>query len=329
MSQYLELNDGRRMPTVGLGTFQETYGDEPQYQVNKSVVKAAVKSAVEVGYRHFDTASLYYTEESLGETLNDLISSKLISRDDVFVTTKLWSNCHRRKDVEAALRNSLAILNLDYVDMYLIHWPMALKSGSDLLPRDENGYLIFEETSISETWEGMIECQKLGLTKSIGVSNFCRRQLQTLIDCSSVTPANLQVEAHPFFSNSKLIEFSQRNGIQVTAYSPFGKPGRPWAKPEDPVVSTDPVLTAIGSKYNKTAVQVALRWQVQRGVAVIPKSNSPAHQRDNISIFDFSLSDDDVTEILTKCDCNFRAVKMQDVFDIGKDYPFDPFSDEY
>lgn len=323
MSQYRELNDGQRMPIVGLGTFQGNY----DYTISKSLVLKAVKSAVEVGYRHFDTASVYNTEEALGEAVGDLINSKLISRDDVFITTKLWCNSHRREDVVPATRNSLATLRLDYVDMYLMHWPVALKSGTEMWPRDDNGALIYDQhASISDTWEGMIECQKLGLTKSIGVSNFCRRQLQMLIDGSTVTPANLQVESHPFLSNSKLIEFSQRNNIQVTAFSPLAKPTRPWAMPDEPVVATHPVLNAIASKHNKTPAQVALRWQVQRGLAVVPKSNSINHQRENISIFDFSLSDDDMDEISTKCDCNLRVLTMRESLGADREYPF---NDEY
>lgn len=323
MSQYRELNDGQRMPVVGLGTFQGNY----DYSINKSVLLDAVKSAVEVGYRHFDTASVYNTEQALGDALSNLINSKLISRDDVFITTKLWSNSHRREDVVPALRNSLAALRLDYVDMYLMHWPVALKSGNEMWPRDDNGALVFDQhVSISDTWEGLIECQKLVLTKSIGISNFCRRQIQILIDGSSVIPANLQVESHPFLNNSKLIEFSQKNNIQVTAFSPLAKPTRFWAMPDDPVVATHPVLNAVASRHNKTPAQVALRWQIQRGVAVIPKSNSIHHQRENISIFDFSLSNNDMNEISTKCDCNLRVLQMRELFGADREYPF---NDEY
>lgn len=322
--EFATLNDGHYMPVVGLGTFQGNY----DFTCNKSTVVNAVKTAVDVGYRHFDTAANYRTEDGLGEALAELFNSKLIARPDVFVTTKLWCTKHRREDVVPSLRTSLSTLGLQYVDLFLIHWPIALKPGDEMWPKDDDGKVIYADDTIpfTETWQGMIECQKLGLARSIGVSNFNRRQLQTLFESSSVKPAVNQVEVHPFFSNARLVDFCQQNDILVTCYSPLGKPTRPWARKDEPVVAKDATLNEIAAKYNKTASQVALRLQIQRGLGIIPKSNSVDHQRDNISIFDFNLSDEDMTEIMSKCNRDFRVLQLKHLFGDSKEYPF---SDEY
>lgn len=320
--EYLELNDGFKMPKIGLGTFQ---GDYDFSACDETVIKS-VKSAFEVGYRHIDTARKYSTEVPVGKAVNELINSKAVSRDDVFITKKLWGNKMAKRDVVPTLKESLANLGLDYVDMYLIHWPTARKSGDDMMPADENGKLLFEDIPLTETWEGMIECQKLGLARSIGVSNFNRRQMQLLFDHSSVRPSNQQIEVHPYFSNDKIIKFCQQNGVQISAFSPLCQSNRPWALPDEPKVATDPVLTEIGAKYGKTPSQVALRFLTQRNLAAVPKCNSRDHQRENITIFDFELSPEEMKDIFTKCDRNLRVLGQREAFGGSKEWPFD---DEY
>jgi aldehyde reductase len=257
--------------------------------------------------------------------INDKIRAGLITRDAVYITTKLWSTSHRRGDVVLALKKSLANLSLEYVDLFLVHWPIALKSGEDTMPKDENGQPIYEDdqTDITDTWQGMIDCQEQGLCKSIGVSNFNINQLQRLIDFGKVVPANNQIEVNPFYANEKLVEFCQRHSILVSCYSPLGKPNRPWAKETDPFVSTDPTLISIGKKFNKTASQVALRFQLQRHLAVLPKSSSREHLKENLDIFDFELSDDDMAAIRNNC-CskNFKVLHLIELFGKSKEYPF-------
>jgi len=317
--EYFELNDGHRMPKIGLGTFQGNY----DYKSVKETVIKAVKTAVELGFRHVDTAAIYSTEEPVGIAINEMIGAKQITREDIFVTTKLWNNNRARDRVVPGLRDSLKTLGLDYVDMFLIHWPIAFKPGDETWPKDEHGKVIYDDSiTLVETWEGMIECQKLGLAKSIGVSNFNRRQLQTLLDGSSVKPANQQIEVHPYFSNGKMVKMCQENGIQVTCFSPLSKPARPWAKADDPVVATDPTLIAVGEKYGKTPSQVALKFLIQRGLAVVPKCNSVDHQKENVSIFDFQLSNGDMEEIATKCNREMRVLTLQDLIGDAKEFPF-------
>lgn len=317
--EYFDLNDGRRMPKIGLGTFQGTY----DYNSTETVVVNAVKSSVSLGYRHIDTAFMYNTEKPIGIAVNELINSKQVARDDIFITTKLWNHAHRRQDVVPALKESLANLQLDYVDMFLVHWPIAFQQGSNPWPKDDKNQTIYDDAlSFTETWDGMIECQKLGLAKSIGVSNFNRRQLKVLFEHSSIKPANQQIEVNPYFGNEVLVDFCKQHGVQVTCYSPLGKPARPWKKEEDPVVATDPVLTSVGEKYGKTPSQVALRFLTQRGLAVIPKCNSVDHQKENVSIFDFKLSDEEMKEVW-KCNRNMRILSLRELLGGSKEYPFD------
>jgi len=272
-----------------------------------------VKSAIKVGVRHFDTAAIYDTEKPLGKALNDEINAGHVTREDLFVTTKIWSTNHRRELVVPAMKKCLEALGLDYVDLALVHWPCAIvPSETEIFPRDEHGEVMFEDdrTSLSETWQGMEECKRLGLARSIGVSNYNIEQLKETIKGATTPPAVNQVETHPYFTNKTLVDFCKKNSIVVTAFSPLGKPQRTWAKPGESIVFTDPVLNEIATKYNKKAAQVALRFQYQRGVVVVPKSNSAERQRENLNIFDFALTEEEMAEIFTKCDRDLRVLYL-------------------
>jgi aldehyde reductase len=309
------------MPRIGLGTFQGNY----DYSATTEVVVRTVKMAIDLGYRHIDTAEVYSTEEGIGIALKDKIQGGSVKREDLFVTTKLWSTSHRRELVVPTLRKSLQTLGLDYVDMYLIHWPCALKPGEDKWPKDENGNFIFEDdiTDYTETWLGMVECKELGLARSIGVSNFNERQLKRLLNLGTLKPANVQIEVNPFFLNEGLVEFCKRENIQVTCFSPLHKPNREWAKPDDPHISTDPTLSALAGRHNKSTAQIALRFQLQRGLVVLPKSNSESHLKDNLSILDFELSPADMELIRANCGRhNHRVLIMEHLLGKSREFPF-------
>lgn len=317
-SDVIEMNDGRKIPVVGLGTFQGSY----DYTSTFDTVVSSVRSAIEIGYRHFDTAFIYDTEKGVGEAIRQKIQENAVTREDIFVTTKLWCTSHRKELVVSALKKSLSALGLDYIDMFLIHWPMAMPPSEEIFPKNEEGEILFEDdhTDITDTWQGMEECVNQGLAKSIGVSNFTIGQLKRILNSCSIKPANLQVEVNPFFNNVELVNFCQEHGIVVAAFSPIGKPNRAWIKEGDPSVFTDPTLKEIAAKYNKSAVQVALRFQVQRGIVVIPKSNSPDRQRANIDIFDFTLTAEEM-EMVYKCNKDFRVLSLTHL-NGSKEYPF-------
>jgi len=216
-----------------------------------------------------------------------------------------------------ALRDTLRELGLDYLDLWLIHWPYAFQAGSDMFPKDKDGKLIFDtETHFTETWAAIEQCVSTGLTRSVGLSNFNSKQIDEVFAMAKIKPAVLQVECHPYLQQNKLIAHATARGMVVTAYSPLGSPDRPAARPGDPTILSDPVLTAIGAKYGKSVAQVCIRFQVQRGVVCIPKSVTASRIQANFEVFDFVLSAGDM-ETIAKLDRSWRAC-VPSVFVDGK-----------
>ncbi|XP_043600658.1 1,5-anhydro-D-fructose reductase-like isoform X3 [Bombus pyrosoma] len=211
----LALSNGYKMPAFGLGTYQSRAGE----------VEAAVKEAINLGYRHIDTAFFYQNEKEIGQAIQAKIKDGTVKREDLFVTTKLWNNFHKESSVVPTCKKSLENLGLSYVDLYLIHWPFAFKEGDDLMPRDENGALLMSDTDYLETWKGMEECVRLGLTRSIGISNFNQEQITRLLAVAKILPVNNQVEVSINVDQKPLIQFCQKHNITITGYSPLGQPG--------------------------------------------------------------------------------------------------------
>lgn len=248
------LNDGHAIPALGLGMWNLGSGN---------AAEAAVRDALDAGYRLFDTAKLYGNERELGAA----VRASGVRRDQVFVTTKLWNDDHGYEPALRAFDGSRAALGLDYVDLYLIHWPRGRER--------------------SQSWRALEEIRKRGGARSIGVSNYTIRHLEELLAESEVVPAVNQVEFHPFLFQRELLEFCTRHGILVEAYSPLTKGRRLQA----------PTIRELAAKVERTPAQVLIRWSLQHGLVVIPKSQRPERIRENARVFDFSLSPADMARL--------------------------------
>jgi len=279
----IPLNNGLSMPALGLGTWKSKPGE----------VKAAVEAAIDAGYQHIDGAYIYMNEKEIGETLKKKFSEGL-KREDLFITSKLWNTKHAASDVRPALEGTLKDLQLDYLDLYLIHSPIPFKSGDNPFPRDECGNVITSNVHYKETWLEMEKAVDAGLVKSIGLSNFNIEQIDEICEMSRIKPAVLQCESHPYLTQKDLIAHCKKHNIVFTAYSPLGSPDRPWATPDEPKLLDDPKFLAIAKKYNKSPAQLCIKWQVQRGVSVVPKSVTASRIKQNADIFDFELSTEDI-----------------------------------
>ncbi|XP_022775564.1 non-functional NADPH-dependent codeinone reductase 2-like [Durio zibethinus] len=278
---------GQKMPITGFGTASDPV------EGSELVTKLAVLQAIKLGYRHFDTASLYGTEQPLGEAITEAISLGLIkTRDELFITSKLWCIDAHGELVLPALRRSLENLKMEYLDLYLIHWPLSVKKGIQGVSGDEE-YFIFP-MDFSSVWAAMEDCQRLGLTKSIGVSNFSCKKVANILAIAKIPPAVNQVEVNPLWQQNKLREFCHANGILLSAYSPLGAIGTSWGS--NRVLECE-VLKEIAEAKGKTVAQVCLRWAYEQGVSIIVKSFNGERMKQNLDIFNWSLSEDELKKI--------------------------------
>ncbi|XP_077292515.1 aldo-keto reductase 1B-like [Arctopsyche grandis] len=297
-SPMLKFYNGQQIPVLGLGTWKSKPGE----------VKYAVEIALDVGYRHLDCAHVYGNEKEVGEGIGKKIKSGVVTRSDIFVTSKLWNTFHRPDLVENACRTSLTNLGLEYLDLYLMHWPFAYKEEGELFPSVE-GKIQFSDVDYLDTWKAMEKLVDTGLVRSIGISNFNSSQIARLLKSARIKPVTNQVECHPYLNQTRLAKVCSDNGILVTAYSPLGSPDRPWAKPGDPQLLDEPKLKSICEKYKKSPAQILIRYQIDRGIIVIPKSVNKDRITQNFQVFDFKLSAADIAEI-DSFDCNGRLLLM-------------------
>ena len=264
---YTKLNDGKNMPLLGYGTYKVTDDVDAE---------RCVTDALEVGYRLIDTASFYRNEGEIGAAL----SKSGIKRNDLFVTTKLWTDVTNEQEAFASVERSLKLLKLDYLDLLLIHWP--------------------KEHSV-KVYEAMLKMREQGLLRSVGVSNFKQHHLDDVISCTGVVPAVNQVELHPLFQQKELRNYCNAKNIVVQAWSPLMRAA---------ALNLEK-LSAIAAKYNVTVAQLILRWDVQSGIATIPKTTNKARMAENFSIFNFEISPEDM-KVIDSLDQNARQYRDPD-----------------
>lgn len=294
----LKFTNGDEMQAIGLGTWKAR-GNE---------LKQAVKDAVYAGYRHIDTATNYGNEEIIGEALAEIFAEGNIFREDVFITSKLWNDAHAEGQVTPAIQDSLNRLQLDYLDLYLIHWPVAFRNGVDV-PKTPEDYLSLEEVPLIDTWRQMEEVKKNGMAKHIGVSNFSIKKLDDLISKATTKPEMNQVELHPLLQQDKLLEYCNRQNILVTAYSPLGSGDRSARLKADsePNLMDIPEIMEIAKKHNALPSQILIAWHTGRGCAVIPKSTTKAHIISNFQAAGVELDSEDMHTI-KKLNKNYRFI---------------------
>ncbi|KAL1925507.1 uncharacterized protein VTP21DRAFT_390 [Calcarisporiella thermophila] len=275
LGRAFKLNTGSLMPAVGLGTWLSKPNE----------VQHAVEVALEAGYRHIDCAHVYGNENEVGLALKNQASK--VPRDKIFITSKLWNSYHRPEHVVEGLNKTLKDLGTDYLDLYLMHWPVAFKPGDSLFPTDESKQsVLLDDIDFTETWAAMEKLVETGKVRSIGVSNFNIPRLEKLLKTAKIVPAVNQVELHPYLPQEELVAYCNQKGIHVSAYSPLGNNLRGMKK-----VIDEEVVVEVAKKNNKTPAQVLISWAVQRGTSVLPKSVTPDRIRSNFE--DFVLSDED------------------------------------
>ena len=300
----ISLANGDGMPALGLGTWRA----EP------SRVGSAVRQALELGYRHIDAAAIYGNEAEIGEALERAFVDGEVRREELWITSKLWSDSHAPEDVRPALERTLADLRLSHLDLYLIHWPVVLRRGV-AFPEKGEDLVALEQLPLARTWAAMEELQALGLCRQIGVSNFSQAKLQALLAGARSAPAMKQVERHPYLQQPELLAFCQGHGIALTAYSPLGagRDDRP-----SPVLA-DPEILALAAELGATPALVVLAWGVACGTAVIPKALRPEHLAANLAAQDLELSQEAMAR-LARLDRGQRFVDGSFWFSPGSPY---------
>lgn len=273
------------MPMIGLGTYDIPAADSYQ----------AVREAIRLGYRHIDTAPIYKNDAEIGLAIKDAIADGDVTREELWITSKLWNSAHRYTDVEPTCRETLERMQLEYLDLYLIHWPIAHERGVDF-PQTEEEYLSDGEAPLEDTWIGMEDCMESKMVRHIGVSNFNIEKLLVIIEECTEHPELLQCEWHPYLPQQTLYDFCRSNKILMTAYAPLGAPGSLTA--HVPALIEEPAIVEIAHKMGCTPAQALIAYALTRKMAAIPKSANPDHMKENLAAEDLRLDREDLRNLI-------------------------------
>jgi len=288
--KYFPINDNTSIPALGLGTWKSSNGE----------VSQAVSKAIEIGYRHIDCASIYQNQKEIGTALTRTLGAGQVKREDLWITSKLWNNAHAKKHVQPALERTLKDLQLDYLDLYLIHWPVNFQPNI-MFPKKPEEFVAPDAIPIIETWQAMEKMVKKGLCRFIGVCNFNVSRLDSLRRQAKIHPVMNQIELHPYLQQSKMVDYCKEHDVLLTAYSPLGSADRPAAlkKDNEPSLLDHPIILKIAEERSITPGQVLLAWGLARGTVVIPKSVNPERLQENFLAADLELETQDLLTIDT------------------------------
>jgi alcohol dehydrogenase (NADP+) len=316
--KYLKYSNDDLMPSLGLGTWKSAPGE----------VYKAVREAITIGYRHFDCAHLYGNEPEIGQAFADAMKAGEVKRAELWITSKLWNNRHRKEQVQPALELTLKNLRLDYLDLYLIHWPIVLRDDVTF-PTKADEMLSLKVTPLTETWEGMIAVQEMDMALHIGTSNFSIKKIKELTEVTGVKPENNQVEMHPFLQQNALKSFCDAEGISLTGYAPLGSADRPANRivEGEPKLFDNKIIRDLAESKGCSVAQLMLGWAVSRGTCTIPKSVNPARLKENLEAADIELSDSEMAQ-MAAVNMNYRYIKGDFWCLPGSDYTVENLWDE-
>ncbi|CAH0995673.1 Aldo/keto reductase [Emticicia aquatica] len=316
--KHLQFNNGDKMPALGLGTWKSAKGE----------VYEVIRKAIEIGYRHFDCAFIYGNEHEIGQAISDAIKNNEVTRNELWITSKLWNNRHKKEHIQAAVEVTLHDLQLDYLDLYLIHWPVVHKYDVSY-PENGSELVSLNEVPLSETWQGLVELKEKQLTKHIGVSNFSIKKINQITEKTGVLPEVLQLESHLFLQQKQILSFTQEKGIFLTAFCPLGSADRPASRISEgePKLFENQTIIEIAQEKQQTPAQIMLAWAVNRGTSVIPKSVNPQRLKENLASADIELSSTEMAK-LNDLDIHYRYIKGDFWCLKGSDYTIENLWDE-